>query len=471
MPAAIARMEASLHTHQAGLYHDTSKLIAVHAGRRSGKTHGLVGRYVRCAYRYPGATIPLVVKTITSAGARTFWRTLKIFNDEYDLGFRFNDQLMIATAPTQAQVWMVSADKEDQIEKVRGDKYPEAWVEEAGTIRPSLLDKLIVDALEPALIDYDGVLGLSGTPEPSCRGPFARACLEEDTMWSVHHWTLLDNPYLGTPEYRRQWLANRRKLRGWTEEHPTYQQEYLGRWVRGDDRMVYRLADWNVAWDDWDRGAYPWRYGLGVDFGYDPDPAAFSVVAWRPYDPRLYAVTSYAQGYLIPSAIAAHVERHRDQYQFVFIVGDSSGKSLIEEMKQRYRIPIKGSERHSKFDAIELLNGELASGLVVIQGKDNADLIDEMKSLPKDEKGKEHPGYANHLCDAFLYAWREAGHHRAQRVLEPPKRGTPEWHAEQEAKTVTRLERALTGTPDDAGWSVVDDVEAWLGLDTDDPGW
>jgi len=469
-PEALRRLESDLTPAQHSLYRDTAKLIASHAGRRGGKTHALVARYVRACMLYPGATIPIIQKTLGCASARAFWKTLKILDSKYNLQFSFNDALKIATAPNQAQVWMVSADKEDQVEKLRGDKYPEAWVDEAGTIRPLLLERLIEEALEPALVDLNGVLGLCGTPQPACQGPFAQACLESDSGYSVHHWTMLDNPHVGegaTAADRavaiQQWLADRRQLRGWTEDHPTYRQEYLGEWVRSEDRLIYRVPEYAIVWSPFDAAAADWVYGLGVDVGFR-DPTAFTIVAWRQFDPRLYVVRSCKRVGLIPSAIAAQIEALHTEYKFRYIVADASSPGIIEECRQRFRVPIQSSQRIDKLSFTELLNGELASGQVQLHGNQNRELLDEMNSLPRNEKGGEDKRYDNHLCDSLLYAWRHARHVHSARVLAPPAPGSAEYRlAEMEKMEKVAEEQQAIRLGDPAAlWTVRDiSLEDW----------
>jgi hypothetical protein len=93
-------------------------------------------------------------------------------------------------------------------------------------------------------------------------------------------------------------------------------------------------------------------------------------------------------------------------------VVDGSNKQAVAEMQLRHELSLTAADKREKADFIQLMNGEL------IQGK--IKLSDQCKEL-KDEAGtliwvvkddqivfprKENPNCANHLTDAWLYAWR-----------------------------------------------------------------
>src|SRR5690606_32566902 len=116
--------------------------------------------------------------------------------------------------------------------------------------------------------------------------------------WSVHHWTLLDNPHL---PHASQYIEDLLVKKGWSREHPTFRREWLGWWVRDLGSLVY---PYDPARNRVDRlPSLPeagWRYALGIDFGVT-NATACVVVAWHEQDPTLYVVESEAREGIIPS--------------------------------------------------------------------------------------------------------------------------------------------------------------------------
>src|SRR5690606_6944543 len=101
-------------------------------------------------------------------------------------------------------------------------------------------------------------------------------------------------------------------------------------------------------------------YVLGMDLGYE-DSTAFVVLGFDEKVGQTWVIESWSETHLIPSAVAARVDRLRERYNFSYMVADSGGfgKGYVEEMKQRYSIPIEAAEKNRKPAYIELLNGDL----------------------------------------------------------------------------------------------------------------
>jgi hypothetical protein len=421
-----------------------AKRIVTYSGRRAGKTRGVVVRGLRAAARHPGAWVPIVERTTTCQSAQLAWRELQEVNERFGLGFIFHNTLLIATAPSRARIQVVGADTTEAADKLRGEHPPEVLLDEVGTFRPAILEYLLREVIEPSLMDYDGTLVMAGTPSPRKVGPFAAACgaIPGGTGWEVHHWTFRDNDALplDRPELdgnarraaREAWFQELLARYGWTEESPWVQREYLGQWCEDAGGLVYRLAPFNhVGQVAPDLAEGRWCYGLGIDLGYE-DPTAFVVVAWRRGDPTLWVLESYEQSKLIPSAVAAHVERLRARYRFDFIVGDFGGygKGPAEEMRQRYGIDVRPARKRGKESHVAFVNGDLVSGVIRVVDSANRDLVADLYALRRaeGEDWAEDARDANHLPDAFLYACMEQ---RASvgglGLREPPGPGTAEW--------------------------------------------
>lgn len=417
LPRAVASIEASLFDRQRELYECTSKRIVTDTGRRGGKTFAVSALAVRLAMDHPGETIPIIERTQTCQAAEVFWKTLVELNDMFKLNIRFHHTLKRATLPNQSVICLMSADTVEAADKIRGGRYPGAIIDEAGTYRNRILEYLIYEALQPALLDHNGVLVLAGTPNATCDGPFYKAVHSD--QWAHFRWTMLDNPRLpldqsGMSEaqayqWRVDWLANHKLQNGWSDDNPRLLREWYGLWVTNNEELVYSgyQKTNNCAAPDTNAGR--WYYVLGIDLGFN-EPSAFVVLAFNDEEPHIYVLESYEEAGLIPSAVAAHVERLRNRYNFMSIVADTGGygKGVVEEMRQRFNIPIEAAKKKDKMGHIAIMNGDFLNGTIKVVASRNRDLISDWLRLPKNDEGTgEHPGFANHLPDAALYGYRK----------------------------------------------------------------
>lgn len=448
LPRAVAALEATLFEPQRAFVFDPAKRIVNWSGRRSGKTRGLLVRGLRAVAAHPGCWVPIIERTTTCQSAQMVWKELLELNERYGLQAKVHNTLLQATFPNRARLQLVGAETVEAADKLRGEHPPEALLDEAGTFRPHVLEYLLREVLEPSLLDHDGTLVMAGTPSARRAGPFAAACTTSDAAWSRHHWTFMDNDALpldmaGEPAESRRaarasWFDALLERYGWTIDTPWVQREYLGHWVEDTEGLIYRLAAFNhhgVVTPPADG----MRYGLGIDFGYDPDPSAFVVIGWMPGRPDVWALESHERKRLIPSALAAEVERLRARFRFDFIVADcgGAGKFPAEEMVQRYGIPVQAARKRGKEAHVAFLNGDLASGNLHLVEATNEALIADLYALRRAEgtAWAEDARDDNHLPDALLYAHhfhRSAQRGFGERV--PLEIGSVEWHAARAAE-------------------------------------
>jgi Terminase RNaseH-like domain len=462
-PRAVDAFLETLFDAQRALVHSPAKRKLSHAGRRSGKTRAFVARGVKAARDFPGQTIPVFERTLTCVAAQTFWSGLIELDTTYKLGLDFHHTYKSATFRNGAVIQIMGADTLEACDKARGGKFPVAFVDEAGTFRSKVLEYLVTEVLEPASIDYDGEILVGGTPNPTMSGWFYEsATYGLERGWEVHHSTLLDNPTLGPDEltdpilrrrWREQWLADLRQRYGWTIHTPRYVREYEGRWaVTGDDYVYPFSRALNIVSELPARPADAWTYALSIDLGFN-DPSAFVVWGRVDGDPTSYVVESYEQTHLIPSAVAAHVERLRDRYAFRAIVCDTGGygKAVAEEMRQRFGLPIKAAAKRDKLVYLEFVAGELRAGRIKVLRGANVELIDDLCNLAwNDERTDSSPGSRDHLPDAFLYGEREISSWTAAIGLgdrDPPEPYSAEWWiAEENRMEELLVERARLNT-------------------------
>jgi hypothetical protein len=420
----------TLFPEQVGFIWDPARRKAAVCSRRAGKTtaasyYALLGLFspLEGDVAYIGLT--------RSSAKKLMFRQIERWNKTYNLGLHFDRQDLVITNELGNSLFVTGAHTEDDTEKLRGHKLNLCILDESASFRAHL-KYLIEEVLEPTLIDTDGTLALIGTPSANPgENYFYRATTGEEPGYSVHRWTILENPYI---PHASRWLRDYRDRKGWDEAHPIYRREWLGEWTTDGDSLVYRYDRKRNHYD-----ALPARrfdYVLGVDLGYR-DAFACAVLAYSADDRRVFVVEQFKRGRLIPAEMAEVILGFMRKYDPVSIVADHGGlgKAICEEFKSRYAIPLKAAEKQNKAAYIELMNGDLLSGALLIQ--DNTPLVHEMKMLQwdPDRPGKEDERTANDICDAALYAWREAKHFLGSEKPDLPAEGTREAH-ELEARRI-----------------------------------
>ncbi len=432
---------------------DSRNKIAV-CSRRAGKSYSIAFMLLQHALKHERSINPYITLTRDS-GKDILWPALHDLNEKLDLGLRFRENTGDIILPNKSKIIIRGADDRRQIEKLRGPKYPVAVIDEAQGF-PHFLHDLIEDVLEPATLDYDGQIVVTGTPNSACAGAFYDLTTKA-AGWSVHNWTLRDNPHIPNVA---DWLERKKEQKSWDDNNPTYLREYCGVWIRDSSCLVFEYTpERNVipsfkydAADDWD-------WVLGIDLGFN-DPTAFVVLAYSEELRQAHVVESYKETGLIPSVVAAKVAALMAKYPLVKIVADTGGfgKGYAEEMRRRFSIPVQPAQKTQKQSYIEYMNGDLRAGTLLLCQDNNAELIDEMSLLQWDldamERGKmqmDRRRFHNHLCDALLYAWRECSHHHGEFEFEGPTPGTANYWREEaarmEAEEVARLE-----SDDDVPW-------------------
>ena len=447
------------------IFDEADRKIAV-CSRRAGKTHTLVFYMLMEANKRAFVQIPYI--TLTRAQAkRNIWLTLQQLNKEYELGGKFNGNELTVTFPNGSVIFLCGANDETEIQRLRGGKYPLAVIDEAQHFRP-FIRSLIRDILEPAVSDYRGTIVMTGTPGPACAGFYYEIATEqvpEAVQWSRHYWTSIDNPFHIATE---TWLEEVRRKNGWLPDNPTFLREYKGLWVHDDSRVVYKVGEINLCYNL--PPADSLTYVLGIDLGYK-DSTAFVVLGYDERVGRCYVIESRTEEKLIPSAVAARVDRYTQRFPFTKIVADSGGfgKGYVEEMRQRYSLNVEPAEKQRKYAFIELLNGDLQAGAIQIYKQRNQKLVDEMGNLlwMENEDGTaDHTRiderFDDHLCDALLYGWRACRQYFYDPELAGPSPGTPEYaqkvEDDMEAEQVRQWERENRALSGDYGDVFPDEV-------------
>lgn len=394
---------------------DDSPRVAAKCTRRAGKSYGVGKKLFRAAYREPESTVLYLALTRQTA-KRIMWKdVVKSLNREMKLNCKFNEAELTVTTPNGSVIYFAGADSgKDEMEKVLGGKLKLAVIDEAGSFRQDLR-KLCYENIEPALADYDGTLAMVGTPTDLLNTLFHQITdpdQPDEPGWVVHSWDTTENPFMADNWSKR--LAMLKETNPDVESTPFYRRMYRGDWVTDLSSLCYKFDEKKNRIAALPEGDY--YYVLGVDLGFN-DPSAFVVCAFNEYDKNLYIIDSYKASGMIISDVAERIKYYQKHYAFNTIVIDNAAKQSVEELKQRYGLPLSPAEKQGKAEFIEIMNSELLQGRIKLLPEAN-DLATEWKALIWDDqssKREEHPSCENHLSDACLYAWR----HCLQYLSEP----------------------------------------------------
>jgi hypothetical protein len=496
---------AFMRAHQRGVEADLSPLVAVLSARQQGKSTGaLLLAALRCLQK-PGAQWVIIGLTRGSV-QRIYWDALRSLDEAFELGLKFQEQRLVVRFPSGSAIHFFGADKLDEIEKLRGSRFHGAIVDECKSYPQTTLKLLIEDILGACLKGQAGQLYLIGTPGDVLAGEFYLATCAQPVLlekrkrwsnlpageptreavindvamqlkgvWSFHLWGPQTNDVTFVNERTgvafTMWEAflSEKELRGWADDHPTWRREYLGQWVPGDGRLVYRYRSHLHDYDEepGKRWGLPideagWRTVLGIDFG-TKDGTAFVIWAWHPNQPHLWELYSekrkpedwgVADLRMSVKLIAGWYKDLEGEYgPFDVAVGDPAGLAtmVMDTLAAEHEVYVEPAEKKEKLDHIELFNDDLDSGRIHIRrGGELAEELLGNKWLEKTlgtERRKEDPATANDLCDAALYAFRWCLHRQARpKPPTGPVALTPDWFrqmaAQEREATLAKLSRA-----------------------------
>jgi hypothetical protein len=465
---------------QHGFITDPNQLVLACCSRRAGKTWGICVKLVQTALELPGCTVFYVTNTRRQA-ERGFWNQALLpflrelgfsIGNTKDVDVKLNKNELTAEFKNNSRILVGGANDAGEIENYRGSKTPLVVIDEAQNFR-AFLSVLVDEVFLPQLVDYGdrGQVLMTGTPNAACHGYFydaAHGRMSEvgdggkEVGWSVHGWTMFQNPHLPDPE---SFVSRMMKRNGWDRSYPKLRREYYGEWVRDSSGLVYAFRDVNLLETAPD-GLFDgdWSFVLGIDPGY-VDATAFVVLAYNPSTARTLVVESFQKTKLIPDGVAVVVDQLQERYDFEAIVVDSGGlgKAYVETMVQKYGIPAEAAEKSRKVAAIQHLTGDIAAGVFQVLKPTNEDLLHDASLLSwnydKLDKYK-HGGLVahgaldvddrtpDHLTDAMLYAYRKCRGYLNTGRRDGPAFGTAEYYERLEEEIWDEVREADAGPRD-----------------------
>jgi len=423
---------------------DPAPFKASFCTRRAAKSYAVGLEFLSDTWDHPRAHY-LFLMTVRAQAKRDFWSdVLKAIDRQYGLGIRFNETELVATMPNGAQIYVGGADSsQEEWRKLLAGKWRKVHVDEAQAFIHMDLSRLVYETFKPAVADYRGSIGLSGTPGVLARGLFFDVTQLREKGWSVHSWLTSDNPYMADKIAAE--IAELKALKPGVELTPWFRRNYLREWVIEESKLVYRYLIGRNDFDELPKYTTgDWHYVNGADLGHT-DATAWVDCAYHDNDPCLYILSAEKETGLDVTAVARRTKAKMHSRDYDAMVIDNANKQAVEEMVKRHEIPWRAADKTGKSDFIEIMNGEFITGRIKLQSGSACDALRrEYSDLIWDDtkdKRQEHSACENHCTDAALYAWRYCWQYLNKELPTPPQRGSMAWQQVQDEEM--RAERLV----------------------------
>jgi len=395
---------------------DPARLKVACCSRRAGKSHGVALALLKAGFEHPGS-FPLYINMNRASAKGIIWPALKRIDKDLGLDLKFDNTHGHIYLPNGSAIMVYGAGSKREMDKMRGLAPSAVCLDEAQNMGNDML-YLLTQVLLPATFDYKAQIMVTGTPSNSRHNPFYKICHnirlndKVDIGWSVHNWTMLENPFIPDPEEQ---MAMFREAMGWNINTPAYLRELCGKWVFDTDRVIFHSTE-RMLVDRWPREkADDWRFIMGVDLG-TVDPCAYTVMCYSRAVAEAYVLESYRKSDLSTIEAGAEIERLYDRYPtFSHTVVDSGGQgaSFIRQWKDTHpHIPAKPVKKgaDSVDMGISIINADIRAGKIFFVEKHCQDLLQELDTVQWDERAAEvgkrtvKAGMSDHAMDSFRYA-------------------------------------------------------------------
>ncbi len=479
----VAKIMAEMFAQQKAFILDTGRNKAAICTRRAGKTEMWPRYSVKVALENPRCLIRIwAINRIRAK--QLIWQGLKDVCARHQLKIVTNETELTVKFENGSEIRLLGADKDKEAQKKRGDKTILEIVLET-QLFGGYLQKLVEEVCEPCTMDLKGSMCLEGTPGPVLTGYWYSVTGGESVKhqwisegvktkdrhgeekltgagWSVHHWSVLDNPHL---PHMREELRLLMKKRNWDEQNPTYIREWLGRWVNDLGALYYAFDPVRNTYEGITPFGIGWEHTLGWDLG-SIDDMALVVWAWHPKHAQLFEAFSWKQpGALAKTVLKEITNLEELGYNFVKKVADTQGggKMYVEEIMSRTSHFFEAAKKNDKYDHVRLFNDDLREGNVKLRpgsvyAQEISGLARDLDWPPEDKPDampREDPRCPNHCSDAGLYSYRAAYHFLHTEEIEKPKRGSAAWLKKEE----DQLEEA--SLPSAKEWWDVTEHQDW----------
>jgi hypothetical protein len=432
---------------------DTSKRKALFCPRRAGKSYALGIYLIQESLKYPGRK-NLYIGLTKNSSLNAMWSDIILKElKKHQIFFLFNEHKKQVQFSNNSTITFAGIDCGPQeMKKILGGKYHLAVIDECQDHRQNIKEA-IIRILEPAMADYltsgGGIICLAGTPgihmgkddywfQVTKQTENGLPDLDREPGWTVHSWGLPDNPMM----IKQFAIAcdEKFKLNPDYQSDPNFRREWLGQWVLDIGSHVYKFdSDKNILHaftpdqllikQSLLSASTEYTYLIGVDLGWE-DATAIVIAAYSKFDRHCYIVESTKFNHALTDVIGAVLLSFNNKYRPQKILVDTAGGSKIvaQDMMARFNLPIFPAEKVGvgKAAFVGRMNSDFLSSLIQIIPETNQELIKEYDTLLLDSKKVSNGSWGelascdNHLCDAALYAYKDAWHYFSTAQVKQP---------------------------------------------------
>ena len=423
---------------QEAFVNDPSQFLAAQCTRRAGKSNALALRFYNTMMKHSGSLCPYIALTRESS-KNTMWSVLQDQNEKLGWNATFTESDLSMRLSNGSRLQLFGADMKNFVRRLRGIKTPGAAVDEAQEFDAAHLANLIDNILTPATADYvDSWIALTGTPGAIPRGYFYDVTQQKKFGYSVHSWSLYDNPFM--PD-ARGFVSKLKEKMQWPEDHPTLMREYYGKWVLDLESLLIKYNEGINHYHELPN--VKWNYILGVDLGHR-DADALALLGWSESLPDIYLIEEQITRGQDITELSTQIEAMCRRYDIAKIVMDEGalGKKIAEEIRRRKHIPVQPADKMRKMENVAFLNDYLRQGKFKAKrdsrfAKDSELVqIDWEKSSP--DRIVVKSGFHSDIIDSVLYAFKESPAFTFSPIKEGPKPYSKEWFE----KEVSDMEEA-----------------------------
>lgn len=402
-------LKAICFPEQLAFLEDDSDWIVGCCSRRAGKTEACALDLLNTAMNNSNA-VCLYITTTRLNAERIIWAKLKNLNEKYELHGKVNQAKLSIAFNNGSVIYLCGCKDLNALDNFLGLAIKLVYIDEVQKFR-KFIGELVDDKLGPALADYRGKIKLIGTPAALKSGYFWDTL--QNPVWSHHHWTFWNNPFVSqTSGLSHQAILDRElHRRGVDVNHPSVQREWFGLWVNDSESLVLHWKPEN------NYSSLPelTDYVVGVDLGFE-DADAISVLGWHKNVKDCYLVEEIITAQQGITPLVAQIEAAILKYKPLKVVIDQGGlgKKIAEELRKRYALPIVAAEKSRKIEFLALLDDALRTKSLRAKGTSRFtqdSFICEWdfdKTTPDRKVVKADPH--SDIIDSVLYAYREALH-------------------------------------------------------------
>ena len=408
---------------------DPSKRKAAFVLRRGGKSFAIAIYLIYMALSHKATKCLYMGLTKDSAENIMWLNILEPLLLKLNISHKFNKTKKTITFENKSTIQLTGTDASDsQITKYLGGKYLLAIFDECQDIKHDL-KHWIEDMLGPAMIDYGGTICCAGTAGRSIGRYWYDITQPESTLksWSKHTWSADDNFNMG--KLIKEEIEKLKIENPGIELTEGFRNQYLCEWVLDNIARTYHNTEKNILKDQilidslLNRDS-KWKYMIGFDFGFEDD-TAFVVGAFSKHDNTAYIVETFKKQHMITEDVANKLIELKNKYRPIYMVGDCQNKTLVQTLRQTYKLPLRAADKLGKEAHIASMNSDFTMNKIKIIEHLNQGLIEEWNSLIWDEKKrikgvfKELDSKSNHAADACLYLHHFSKHFAATPEPEP----------------------------------------------------